>query len=276
MTVSVDPNFRSSLPPRKRAKTDEEKEQRRVERILRNRRAAHASREKKRKHVEYLEEYVMALESNMATLSDNYAKVKELAPADKLAALTLPKLENLSELRDRIPSNLTVPCPLTSMSGSPPPLLADVSMSQDVEKNVDFESEGSTVSYISVKKEPVDMSLEVPSTGFFNYLSPVSISSPVNSPINLTLTSNDAPSLDSDSSPNTPEMSSSHSDGLMIESATSGIDFLAQNSAVILSPKVLTVFAAPLTVLCLSFLRPYALNACINLEQSTRRPLVSD
>lgn len=275
MTVSVDPNFRSSLPPRKRAKTDEEKEQRRVERILRNRRAAHASREKKRKHVEYLEEYVLALESNMATLSDNYAKLKELAPADKVAALTLPKLEDLSGLRERIPSNLTVPCPLTSMSGTPPHL-ADVSMSQDVETNVDFESEGSTTSYISVKKEPVDTSLEVPSTGFYNYLSPVSISSPMNSPINLTLTSNDAPSLDSDSSPNTPEMSSSHSDGLMIGSATSGIDFLAQNSAEILSPKVLTVFAAPLTVLCLSLLRPYALNACINLEQSTRRPLVSD
>ncbi|SGZ56279.1 CIC11C00000000665 [Sungouiella intermedia] len=47
MTVSVDPNFKSSLPPRKRAKTEEEKEQRRVERILRNRRAAHASRERR-------------------------------------------------------------------------------------------------------------------------------------------------------------------------------------------------------------------------------------
>jgi len=48
---SVDP----SLPPRKRAKTQEEKEQRRLERIMRNRQAAHASREKKRKHLESLE-----------------------------------------------------------------------------------------------------------------------------------------------------------------------------------------------------------------------------
>ncbi|CAN6648014.1 hypothetical protein TRVA0_022S02212 [Trichomonascus vanleenenianus] len=44
-----------ALPPRKRAKTNAEKEQRRVERIMRNRQAAHASREKKRKHVENLE-----------------------------------------------------------------------------------------------------------------------------------------------------------------------------------------------------------------------------
>lgn len=49
----------ANLPPRKRAKTQEEKEQRRIERILRNRRAAHASREKKRRHVELLETHVV-------------------------------------------------------------------------------------------------------------------------------------------------------------------------------------------------------------------------
>ncbi|KAG0134409.1 hypothetical protein HOY82DRAFT_636497, partial [Tuber indicum] len=43
------------LPPRKRAKTDAEKEQRRVERVLRNRAAAQSSRERKRKEVESLE-----------------------------------------------------------------------------------------------------------------------------------------------------------------------------------------------------------------------------
>lgn len=57
-----------SLPPRKRARTDAEKEQRRVERILRNRKAAHASREKKRKHVENLESYVVSLEANLQEL----------------------------------------------------------------------------------------------------------------------------------------------------------------------------------------------------------------
>ncbi|ODV83527.1 hypothetical protein CANARDRAFT_209154 [[Candida] arabinofermentans NRRL YB-2248] len=62
------------LPPRKRAKTDEEKEQRRVERILRNRRAAHASREKKRRHVEHLEAYVDHLENSIKTFEANHDK----------------------------------------------------------------------------------------------------------------------------------------------------------------------------------------------------------
>ncbi|CAI4451439.1 CFF_collapsed_G0017020.mRNA.1.CDS.1 [Saccharomyces cerevisiae] len=49
--LAIPTNFKSTLPPRKRAKTKEEKEQRRIERILRNRRAAHQSREKKRLHL---------------------------------------------------------------------------------------------------------------------------------------------------------------------------------------------------------------------------------
>lgn len=57
-----------SLPPRKRAKTQEEKEQRRIERIMRNRQAAHASREKKRKHLEALESKCSALESENTQL----------------------------------------------------------------------------------------------------------------------------------------------------------------------------------------------------------------
>jgi transcriptional activator HAC1 len=41
---------------RKRAKTEAEKEQRRIERVIRNRLAAHSSRERKRKEVEKLED----------------------------------------------------------------------------------------------------------------------------------------------------------------------------------------------------------------------------
>jgi len=63
--VDIPNDFKTSLPPRKRAKTKEEKEQRRIERILRNRKAAHASREKKRKHVEFLESYVLDLEKQL-------------------------------------------------------------------------------------------------------------------------------------------------------------------------------------------------------------------
>lgn len=64
-STEIPDNFKTCLPPRKRAKTKEEKEQRRIERILRNRKAAHASREKKRKHVEFLESYVVDLETQM-------------------------------------------------------------------------------------------------------------------------------------------------------------------------------------------------------------------
>ena len=57
------PEPKTNLPPRKRAKTDDEKEQRRVERVLRNRRAAQSSRERKRLEVEALEERNKELEA---------------------------------------------------------------------------------------------------------------------------------------------------------------------------------------------------------------------
>lgn len=60
-----------TLPPRKRARTQEEKEQRRIERIIRNRRAAHASREKKRRHVEQLEGYAKKLEECIAHFTES-------------------------------------------------------------------------------------------------------------------------------------------------------------------------------------------------------------
>jgi len=46
------PTPKTNLPPRKRAKTEDEKEQRRIERVLRNRAAAQTSRERKRLEVE--------------------------------------------------------------------------------------------------------------------------------------------------------------------------------------------------------------------------------
>ncbi|CUS22740.1 LAQU0S06e04962g1_1 [Lachancea quebecensis] len=70
-------DFKSTLPPRKRAKTKEEKEQRRIERILRNRRAAHQSREKKRLHLQHLERKACLLEQILAQV-----KVEELVKND--------------------------------------------------------------------------------------------------------------------------------------------------------------------------------------------------
>ncbi|KAI5958288.1 HAC1 [Candida theae] len=96
----------TALPPRKRAKTQEEKEQRKIERILRNRRAAHASREKKRRHVEYLEVYVVKLEENLQKLSSGYQQLlKKLSVKDQVSTEELG-LEDVSELKSQIHSNL--------------------------------------------------------------------------------------------------------------------------------------------------------------------------
>lgn len=83
------PQITTTLPPRKRAKTQEEKEQRRIERILRNRRAAHASREKKRKHVEFLECSVEKLQSNIQAYKCQKSQLFDLASAllSKLKAI---------------------------------------------------------------------------------------------------------------------------------------------------------------------------------------------
>ncbi|KAK3937589.1 hypothetical protein QBC46DRAFT_319353 [Diplogelasinospora grovesii] len=59
------PEPKTNLPPRKRAKTEDEKEQRRVERVLRNRRAAQSSRERKRQEVELLEKKNKELEETL-------------------------------------------------------------------------------------------------------------------------------------------------------------------------------------------------------------------
>lgn len=73
MTLPLPPG---ALPPRKRAKTKDEKEQRRIERIMRNRQAAHASREKKRRHVEELEKKCVSLTSENNQLHSGFSEIK--------------------------------------------------------------------------------------------------------------------------------------------------------------------------------------------------------
>lgn len=70
-------DFKPILPPRKRARTQEEKEQRRIERILRNRRAAHQSREKKRLHLQHLEEKCHLLERILKTVDIEKLSLKD-------------------------------------------------------------------------------------------------------------------------------------------------------------------------------------------------------
>jgi len=64
------PTPTTNLPPRKRAKTEAEKEQRRIERVLRNRAAAQSSRERKRKEVEALEDVKNNLADENQSLRD--------------------------------------------------------------------------------------------------------------------------------------------------------------------------------------------------------------
>jgi transcriptional activator HAC1 len=70
------PEPKTNLPPRKRAKTEDEKEQRRVERVLRNRRAAQSSRERKRQEVEALENEKMAIERRNHDLEMRLAEME--------------------------------------------------------------------------------------------------------------------------------------------------------------------------------------------------------
>ncbi|KAG4442930.1 hypothetical protein IFR05_001543 [Cadophora sp. M221] len=84
------PEPKTNLPPRKRAKTEDEKEQRRVERVLRNRRAAQSSRERKRQEVEALEAQKLAVEQT------NQDLMRRLADAEAKNALLERQLEQMS------------------------------------------------------------------------------------------------------------------------------------------------------------------------------------
>jgi transcriptional activator HAC1 len=72
------PEPKTTLPPRKRAKTDDEKEQRRIERIKRNRAAAHNSRERKRQEAENLAVLLAQAEAKL----EAYHRLHGPLPAD--------------------------------------------------------------------------------------------------------------------------------------------------------------------------------------------------
>ncbi|RBR25018.1 uncharacterized protein FIESC28_02185 [Fusarium coffeatum] len=85
------PEPKTNLPPRKRAKTEDEKEQRRVERVLRNRRAAQSSRERKRLEVEALEKRNQELEQAvMAAQQANAKLMMELEQIRRSGGVSYP------------------------------------------------------------------------------------------------------------------------------------------------------------------------------------------
>ncbi|CBF87535.1 transcription factor HAC1 [Aspergillus nidulans FGSC A4] len=67
---------KTNLPPRKRAKTEDEKEQRRIERVLRNRAAAQTSRERKRLEMEKLESEKIDMEQQNQFLLQRLAQME--------------------------------------------------------------------------------------------------------------------------------------------------------------------------------------------------------
>ncbi|KAG0633776.1 hypothetical protein HOY80DRAFT_587165 [Tuber brumale] len=81
----------TNLPPRKRAKTAEEKEQRRIERVLRNRVAAQSSRERKEKQVEALKEEIAKMAERNAEKRDRLAALEKvnIALSGELEAMEL-------------------------------------------------------------------------------------------------------------------------------------------------------------------------------------------
>ncbi|KAJ3529788.1 hypothetical protein NM208_g4291 [Fusarium decemcellulare] len=108
------PQPRTSIPPRQRAKTEEEKEQRNVERVLRNRRSAHNSRERRRLQFESLQQKIIELESQLsihakvnATLNQQIAYLQRVAGVSiaQHHEPTLPKHRQSSPFQNTAPVN---------------------------------------------------------------------------------------------------------------------------------------------------------------------------
>ncbi|PON29140.1 basic region leucine zipper [Trichoderma gamsii] len=97
------PEPKTNLPPRKRAKTEDEKEQRRVERVLRNRRAAQSSRERKRLEVEALEKRNKELETLLINAQKtNLILVEELNRFRRSSGVVTRSSSPLDSLQDSI------------------------------------------------------------------------------------------------------------------------------------------------------------------------------
>ncbi|KAF4982677.1 hypothetical protein FZEAL_1739 [Fusarium zealandicum] len=112
------PEPKTNLPPRKRAKTEDEKEQRRVERVLRNRRAAQSSRERKRLEVEALEKRNKQLEDML----------HESQKTNLVLAQELDRFRRTSGIVTRSSS------PLDSLRENPVTLSQELFSSQDAHK----------------------------------------------------------------------------------------------------------------------------------------------
>ncbi|KAL3240814.1 Transcriptional activator HAC1 [Nakaseomyces bracarensis] len=97
--------FETWMTPRKRAKTDKEREIRKIQKILRNRRAARKSRDRKRKHVETLEKNCSVMRQIIDELQDKI-NVESLLSEDMWKVYR--QLEWQTDLVTSTPSVVTV------------------------------------------------------------------------------------------------------------------------------------------------------------------------
>ncbi|MCJ1334906.1 hypothetical protein MMC09_000171 [Bachmanniomyces sp. S44760] len=121
------PTPKTNLPPRKRAKTEDEKEQRRIERVLRNRQAAQSSRERKRQEVEKLEGEKIGIERQNYLLKERLMAVEhdKFRLSQQLAKMSA----EISNLRSRAPSREPSRAP---PSGVPSPALTADLLNHDL------------------------------------------------------------------------------------------------------------------------------------------------
>jgi len=149
------PEPKTNLPPRKRAKTEDEKEQRRVERVLRNRRAAQSSRERKRQEVENLEKRNKDLESALRKLQqDNTLLLQQLQKAKQdggvSSALTFSQpLFSSQDAQDMLPSidlDQLLNSPSTNTTVNPASLSPAMTPVPEEDDESDADDEPATVS----------------------------------------------------------------------------------------------------------------------------------
>ncbi|KAI4136172.1 MAG: hypothetical protein LQ347_000029 [Umbilicaria vellea] len=126
------PTPKTNLPPRKRAKTEDEKEQRRIERVLRNRQAAQSSRERKRQEVEKLEGEKTTIEYENQMLKDRLRAVEH----DKLK-LTRKLAKMAAEMSVFKSTTTSVTASIASTPESSPTLTADLLHPQAIKQELD-------------------------------------------------------------------------------------------------------------------------------------------
>lgn len=139
---------KTNLPPRKRAKTEDEKEQRRIERVLRNRAAAQTSRERKRLEVEKLENEKKAMEEQNTFLLKRLSQME--AENNRLSQ----QIAHLSG--DRASSRSTTP--LSAISTTSPLVSGSPTFTQTLFKQEQSEPSFEKIPFAS----PVSLCLESP------------------------------------------------------------------------------------------------------------------